>query len=139
VKVTGSNLNFFGRLFNVDDQATWHRFVPSGVEVGSTLTLRLAFTAVTAAASKNVQFRFSYAIVDDDETWDVTYTNIDSGDIVVNSTQDDLQIVTWTASLPAAFTAGSVGFYMFSRIDASADELVGAVRVLDFQPEIARN
>jgi len=136
--VTGTNLNFLCKLYSVNDESTFKAFVPSKVESGSTLSLRIAFSAVTAAASKNVQFRFGYYVAADDDTWDAAYTNIDSSDIAVNSVQDDLQIATWTATLPAAFAEGALAFYSLSRIAASANELVGAVRVLAFQPEIAR-
>jgi hypothetical protein len=73
------------------------------------------------------------------DSWDVAYTNEDSGDLAMDATQDDAAILTWTETVSnLGWAANEWVEHQLSRIAVSADELTGNAGVIAFAVEIPR-
>jgi hypothetical protein len=137
---TGSNRNQYRNSFAISDVATLPgRWTPSDIDTTGTVTFRVAFYATTAAASKNIQLRYSHLARSNSESWDVAYTNEDSGNMASDATQDDLTILTWTETVSnLGWTANEYVVHQLSRIAAASDELTGDAGIVSFSVTIPR-
>lgn len=124
----GTNVDLTVRVF--DD--TTEEFVRGGLKLPDNLSSSddVTFTAIvmakTAAASKNVQHRFGHVALKDSESLDSAYTDVDSGDKVIDATQGDISIHTWTESVSnLGWEAEDFILFRYSRIAPSADNLSG--------------
>jgi hypothetical protein len=107
--------------------------VPEDLDTGGDVTFVVHGASATAAASKNIQCRIGYRVIADSDAIDGSYTNDDSGDLAVDGTQDDLDILSWTETVAnLGLVAGEHYQYRFSRIDATANDLVGDYYVISF-------
>ena len=139
--IDGTNLIRFLTAYDDTTQEYGHASfcVPSSLDTAGTVTFRLAMTAATAAAGRNVQLRFDHAALADGEPGDAAgpYTAEDSGDLALDATQDDITIATWTETVAAlGWSAGDWVAWRLSRVAAVANDLVGDLHLLSFSIEI---
>jgi len=108
--------------------------IPDDIDSSGTVTFEVHGWSETAAASKNVQFTIGYRTLGDSDAIDGAYTDDDSGDLAVDATQDDLDILTWTETVSNLGwgTGGELVLYQFSRPAATANDLVGSYFVYNF-------
>jgi hypothetical protein len=71
--------------------------VPSDVASG-TVTFE-AWGYATTADGNEIQLRLGHVPLADSENWDTAYTDVDSGDLTTDGTQDDLDYFTWTETI----------------------------------------
>jgi hypothetical protein len=137
---TGSNRNQYRNSFAISDVATLGgQWVPEDIDASGTVTFRLVMYSTTAAASKNTQWRYAHTAMGNSDSWDVAYTNEDSGDLAMDATQDDVAIKTWTETVSnLGWAANEWVEHQLSRIAVSADELTGNAGVIAFAVEIPR-
>lgn len=113
--------------------------VPDDLYTSGTVTFEVHGFAATAVAAKNVQFTFGYRVIGDSDAIDGAYSDDDSGDLLVDSTQDDLDILSWTETVSnLSLVAGKKVAYRFSRIDATSDDLSGDYNVWTFLIRVPR-
>lgn len=116
-----------------DQYALGQFHVPTDVKTDGTVTFRIALTPATADAAKNVAFRFSHAPLADGEIMDVSaaWTNEDSGDILLDNTQGNLTLATWTETISnLGWVAGDLVVFRLQRIAPSGADLVGDVLLI---------
>ena len=113
--------------------------LPSDLDASGTITFEVVGYAVTAAASKNIEMKLYHSAKADGESWDAAYSNKESGDKALDATQDRLDIFTWTETVSNLGWAASDSVRIkLSRIDASADDLVGDYGVVHFRIVVPR-
>ena len=113
--------------------------VPTNIDTSGDVTFRVWMYAATAAASRNVALTFDHLPLADSESWDAAYTSVDSGDIAIDATQDDITAGSWTESVATlGWNANELVLCRLSRPNASANDLVGDLYVLGFEVEIPR-
>jgi len=106
---------------------------PSDLDGSGTVTFVVDGWSKTAVGSKNVEFTFGHRALSASDAIDGAYTGKDSGDLAVDGTQDDFDILTFTETVSnLGWTANETVLYEFSRIAASADDLAGDYYVLNF-------
>jgi hypothetical protein len=124
----GANVDTFVRSFDDSTEEFAHgKFcLPDDLGASGTVTFSVAVMAKTAAAAKNVEHRFGHAASSDGEDFDVSYTNEDSGNRVINATQNNISIHTWTETVSnLGWAAGDLILFRYSRITPSAANLPG--------------
>lgn len=106
-------------------------FCPSDLASGETIYIDIYGYATTATASKNVKMKFYHSARAVGETWDAAYSTDDSGDVAVSGTQDFIDKITISDTVANyGWTAGDIVFCKLSRVDASANDLVGDYGVI---------
>jgi hypothetical protein len=129
-QLTGTNVKILVRSFDqtTEQYANGKFFVPSDFDTSGTITFRAYVAAATAAASKNIGLTFGHRAVTDNESWDQTYTDVDTGAVSINSTQDRLTLVTWTvANSTAGWAANDMIEFRISRDTSVASNLASAM------------
>lgn len=111
--------------------------VPTDIDSSGTVTFRAMTFPKTAAASVNVEMRFGHRAVDDGEALDGSYTTEDSGDVVPDSTQDDLTVIEWTETVAnLGWVAEDLILFQLSRIAPAGTDLTGDLYLIDFAIDI---
>lgn len=99
--------------------------VPPEVDTSANMTFEITGFAVTATASKNVEFTTSISAAGDSEDWDVAF-NTYAYQFVTDSTQGSLDIVSFTRTYAQMGVAAGDHLRMkLGRTPASANELSG--------------
>jgi len=140
-QLTGTNVKILVRAFDAttEEYANGKFFVPSNFNTSGTITFRAYVSAATAAASKNIGLTFGHRAVTDNESWDQTYTDVDSGAISIAATQDRLTLVTWTvANSTAGWAANDMIEFRISRDTSVANNLVGDMYLFNFEVSVPR-
>lgn len=142
--LNGTNVDTMVRAF--DDTTVEYvegKFVvPGDVNTGGTVTFRTYGMAKTAAASVNVEFTFEHLARNDAEDFDPTtpYTSEVSGDLAVDSTQDNLQEDTWTETVTnLGWAANDIVLFRLSRTAPTGTDLTGDFFLFSFTIEIPRS
>lgn len=141
VKDEGTNTDLLVLAF--DDTTAECRggtlLVPSDVDTSGTATFRVSGYAATGAASGTV-FSFNHKGVGNNESWDQALTEVLSGTITQNLTQDQVEIGSWTATLSTlAWTASETVVFEFCREPGEAgDVLTGDYHLIHFSIEVPR-
>ena len=100
--------------------------VPSDIDASGTVTIETYGMAITAAASKNVEFTFYHSAKADGEDIDAAYSTEVSGDLATDSTQDNLDRFTFTETVSnLGWAANDNVRIKLGRTPASANELSG--------------
>jgi hypothetical protein len=101
--------------------------VPDRAENADTITFNIFGYASTWVTGKNVEFKFYHQPAADDEDLSAAFSNIESGDLALNTTGQDYQdILTFSETLSnLGWTAGDKIRFKLSRIQASANDLSG--------------
>lgn len=140
-KKTGTNGDIFVNMF--DD--TTEEFVigqfklPPTYDANSNVTFYIEGYSATAASSKNVQFKFYYSIKVDGNDWDASFDNESSGDLAVDSTQDNLDFFSWTVSAgDMSLEQGGHVRFKLSRIAPLSNNLSGDYYLTHFRIRIPR-
>ena len=143
VFLNGTNVDTMVRAF--DDTTVEYvegKFVvPGDVNTSGTVTLRTYSMAATTAASKNVEYTFEHLSLNDAEDFDPTspYTSEVSGDLAVDTTQDNIQEDTWTETISnLGWAANDIVLFRLSRTEPSANDLTGDLYLFSFTIEIPR-
>ena len=142
--LNGTNVDTMVRAFD-DTTAEYVEgkfVVPGDINTSGTVTLRTYSMAKTAAASKNVEFTFEHLALNDAEDFDPStpYTSEVSGDLVVDSTQDNIQEDTWTETVTnLGWAANDIVLFRLSRTEPSANDLTGDHFLFSFTVEIPRS
>ena len=90
--------------------------VPDNIDTGGTVTFKVYGYAVTADGNE-LQLRFGHSAGGDSDTWDAAFTDEDSGDLVTDGTQDDLDYFTWTETVSnLGWSANDFCRFQLSRI-----------------------
>ena len=111
--------------------------VPAAIDGGGTVTFRAKVSPATGAASKNVALTFGHRPVADTEAIDGAYTDEDSGDKAITATTENFTFIEWTETVSnLGWVAEDEVFFRVSRIDASANDLVGDMYLVDFVIDI---
>jgi hypothetical protein len=140
-QVTGDNAIKFCRAFDdtTDEYGNYKFFLPSDLDTSGTVTFRALVWAKTAAADKNIALTFGHIALADGEDWDVTYTDVDSGDIPINATQDSVTVATWTETVAnLGWAAGDFIQMRLSRDPSAGDDLTGDMYLDSFNLEVPR-
>jgi len=72
--------------------------VPHNLDTSGTVTFE-AYGYATTADGNEIQLRFGHSAGGDSDTWDLAFTDEDSGDLTTDGTQDDLDHFTWTETV----------------------------------------
>jgi hypothetical protein len=100
--------------------------VPATLNTAGTVTFRARGRAITAAASRYIQLRFSHLAVSDSDPEDGAFTTENSGDLTTDATQGDHDIFEWTETVAnLGWAAGDRVNYKVSRIAPSGTNLTG--------------
>lgn len=137
----GSTSRILSRAFDdtTEEFVNFSLTVPGEVDTSGTVTFRVWMYAATAVASRAVQLTFDHRAVDNSESWDGAYTSEDSGDITIDSTQDDITEATWTETISnLTWAANDFVMCRLSRIAPSGTNLSGDLYVIGFAVEIPR-
>lgn len=114
--------------------------VPSDLTTG-TVTFTAYVMAKTAAASKNIGLTFAHAARNNSEDFDPAspYTDLDSGAIAIDATQDALTLCSFTQTVTnLAWAANDIVFFKLSRDVAVANNLAADMYLFDFNISIPR-
>jgi hypothetical protein len=97
---TGTNGTIKRQLFDdtTEEFVNGQFQVPTDVDTTGSVTFE-AFGYASTADGNEIQLRFGHSAGGDSDTWDLAFTDEDSGDLVTDSTQDDLDYFTWTETL----------------------------------------
>lgn len=113
--------------------------VPSDIDASGTVTFETYGYAVTAAASKNVEFTFDHCSKADGESWDAAFTSEVSGDLACDATQDQLDRFTWTETVSnLGWSANDQCRFKLSRTAPSTNNLSGDYGLTHFRILIPR-
>lgn len=141
VQDNGSNVRQLVRAFN-DSTVEYVNMsfqVPSDFNESGTITFRVWMYAATAAASKNVELEFEHIGLENSESWDQALVAVNSGDLAMDATQDDLTMKTWTVlNSTAGWEKGDYVEARLSRTAPSANNLSGDLYVVAFAIELPR-
>jgi len=140
-QVTGTNVKKFCRAFDktTEEYANYKLFLPSDLDTSGTVTFRAIVWAKTAASGKNIGLTFGHHQVQDGEDWDVAYTEIDTGAVSINETQDNVTIVTWTETVAnLAWVQSGYVYIRLSRDVSVADNLDDDMYLDSFNLEVPR-
>lgn len=111
--------------------------IPDNIDGAGTVTFIAKGYAKTAAASKNIKLRLGHSAVLAGETFDKAYTDEDSGDLATDSTQDNMDRLTWTETVSnLTWIAGEEIRLQLSRIAPGANNLVGDYGLTSFTLKI---
>lgn len=138
---SGTNGTVYRHLFDdtTEEFVEGDFIVPSDVDGSGTVTFRAYGYSVTAAASKNIELRLGHSARADAETWDNAYTDEDSGDEAVSSTQDQWDLIEWTETVAnLAWAAKDHVRFQLSRIAPTANNLSGDWGLTHFEIVIPR-
>jgi len=143
-KLAGSNVNVFVRAFNdtTEQYANGKLQVPGDVDTAGTVTFRSYVSAAIAVASKNIGLTFGHLALNDSEDWDpvTPYTEVDSGAIAIDATQDDVTEVTWTETISnLGWAANDLVLFRISRDTGVALDLTGDMYMFSLAIEIPRS
>lgn len=140
--LNGTNVDTMVRAF--DDTTVEYvngKFVvPGDVNTGGTVTFRMYGMAATAAASRFVEFTFESTGRNDAEDFDIAYADtIISGDLAIDTTQDNLQEDTWSETITnLGWAANDLVFFRLSRTPPTGTDLTGDFYLFSFTIEIPR-
>ncbi len=137
----GSTSRILSRAFNdtIEEFVNFSFKAPSDIDTSGTVTFRVWMYAATAVASRFVQLAFDHRAVDNSESWDGSYTSVDSGDLAIDGTQDDITEATWTETVSnLGWSADDFVMARLSRIAPSGTNLNGDLYVVGFSVEIPR-
>lgn len=143
-KLTGSNVNVFVRSFDdtTEEYANSKLQVPAEIDTAGTVTFRAYVSAKTAAASKNIGLTFGHLALGTSEDWDpaAPYTDIDTGAVAIDATQDDVTLVTWTETVATLdWAAGDLVIFRISRDTGVAGDLTGDMYLFSLSVSIPRS
>jgi hypothetical protein len=133
--LAGATTRTFVRSF--DQTTEWYvngkLVVPSDFDASGTITFDATVMAATAAASKNIGLTFGHRPVNDSESFNGAYVDVDTGAVAIDATQDDVTKVSWSvANSTAGWAAGDTVFFRLSRDVSVADNLASAMYLFDF-------
>lgn len=136
---TGTNGTIIRQLF--DD--TTEEFVEAVFKlppaIAGTVTFYIEGYAVTAVASKNVEFTFYHSAKADGESWDAAFSSKVSGDLATDGTQDQMDFFSFTETVSnLGWTAGDQVRIKLSRTAPSADNLSGDYGLTHFRISVPR-
>jgi hypothetical protein len=122
----GTNGNMRGHYF--DD--TTEEFLEASFILPSAIAGTVTFEAYgyskTAVASRYIELKLYHSAKADGEGWDAAYANKESGDLLTDSTQDNLNRFTWTETVTnLTWTANDQVRIKLSRIAPSGTNLSG--------------
>lgn len=99
---------------------------PVNLDTGGTVTFRAHGQAITAAADRYIQLRFSHLAISDSDPRDAAFTTEDSGDLLTDSTSGDEDVFEWTETVSnLGWAAKDRINYKVSRIAPSGTNLTG--------------
>ena len=140
VQNDGTNVKHLVRAFD-DTTEEFVNFlfgVPADIDTAGSVTFRVWMYSATAAASRNVGLTFSHVALSDSDDFDVAYTDVDSGDLAIDSTQDNITISSWSETVATlGWAVNDVVQARLSRTTATTN-LVGDLYVMGFRVEIPR-
>ena len=113
--------------------------LPPNIKTTGNVTFIATGYAVTAAANRNIQLRFGHSARAVGENWDNAYTNEDSGDKATDSTQDELDVFSWTESISnLGWASNDLVRVRLSRIAPTGNNLVGDWGLVHFRIRVPR-
>lgn len=138
VQTSGTNVKHLVRAFDdtTEEFVNFTFGVPDNIDTSGTVTFRVWMYSATAAASRNVALTFGNVPTGDSDDFDVAYTNIASGDLPIDSTQDNITIASWTETVATlGWVVNDVVQARVSRTTATTN-LVGDLNMIGFRVEI---
>lgn len=72
---------------------------PNDLDASGTVTFEAYGYARTAVAAKNIELNVYHSAKTDAENWDAAYASLDSGDLALDGTQDQLDHLTFTETV----------------------------------------
>jgi hypothetical protein len=138
-KETGTNGDLYIHRFDdTTEEIIQSQFkLPEGIQ--GTATFYVDGLSATAAASKNVRFRFYHSAKTAGEAWDASYATLNSGDMALNSTTGEYDQLSFTESVTnLGWSAMDNVRIRLSRVDASANDLSGDYKLVHFRIRVPR-
>ena len=135
----GSNASILVRSFDdtTEEFVNFSMSAPNGLDTTGTVTFRAYVYAETAAASVNVQLRLGHISANSNDSWDVAYSNEDSGDVALSATQDQITIAEWTETVTnLGWAADDLLLLRLSRISPTGTDLTGDLQLIGFSVEV---
>ena len=127
-QLTGSNAIKLVRAYDdtTEEFGNGSIILPPNFYTGGTIYFKAYVSAATAAASKNIGLTFGHRPISDSESWDQTYTDVDSGAIAIDATQDDVTLAEWSvANSTAGWAVNDMVDFRFARDPTVTDDLTG--------------
>lgn len=140
-QVNGSNKKIIVRSFDdtTEEFVNFSIDVPGGINTAGTVLFKAYVYAETAVADRFAQLRFGHSAINDNESWDVTYTNVDSGDTEISSTQDNVTIIEWNETVSnLGWASDDTVLSRLSRIATSGTNLAGDLQLISLSVGIPR-
>ena len=135
----GSNASILVRSFDdtTEEFVNFSMSAPNAIDTSGTVTFRAYIYAETAAASVNVQLRLGHISANDNDSWDVAYSNEDSGDVALSATQDQITVAEWTETVTnLGWAADDLLLLRLSRISPTGTDLTGDLQLIGFSTEV---
>ena len=138
-QVSGSNAEILVRSFDdtIEEFVNFCMSVPDGINNSGDVTFRAYVYAETASASVNIQLRLGHINANSNDSWDVAYSNEDSGDVALSATQDQITIAEWTETVTnLGWAADDLLLLRLSRISPTGTDLTGDLQLIGFSLEV---
>ena len=135
----GSNASILVRSFDdtTEEYVNFSMSAPNAIDTGGTVTFRAYVYAATAAASVNIQLRLGHINANNNDSWDVAYSNEDSGDVALSATQDQITVAEWTETVTnLGWAADDLLLLRLSRISPTGTDLTGDLQLIGFSVEV---
>lgn len=135
----GTNASILVRSFDdtTEEFVNFSMSAPNGLDTSGTVTFRAYVYAETAAASVNIQLRVGHINANNNDSWDAAYTNEDSGDVSLSSTQDQITVAEWTETVTnLGWAADDLLILRLSRISPTGTDLTGDLQLIGFSVEV---
>jgi hypothetical protein len=134
----GSNVKHLVRSFDdtTEEFVNFSMSIPD-LDASGTVTFRAYIYAETAAASVNVQLRLGHINANNNDSWDVAYTDLDSGDVALSATQDQITVAEWSETVTnLGWAADDLLILRLSRISPTGTNLTGDLQLIGFSVEV---
>ncbi len=135
----GSNASILVRSFDdtTEEFVNFSMSAPNAIDTSGTVTFRAYIYAETAAASVNIQLRLGHISANDNDSWDLAYSNEDSGDVALSATQDQITVAEWTETVTnLGWAADDLLLLRLSRISPTGTDLTGDLQLIGFSVEV---
>jgi len=103
---------------------------PGDIDTGGTVTFELIGKRASGTAAANVVFDFDFRAIADSEAADGSYTTVSSGALAVDTTDGDLDRLTWTETVSNMSWAAN-DFIPF-RLGRDADNASDTLNAVDY-------
>jgi hypothetical protein len=105
---------------------------PEDLDITESITFRAYIYAANAEA-ENIQLRFGHTNLSNGDDWNVSFTNLDSGDFILSATQNEITIAEWSETVNSlGWSANQIVNARLSRIEPLGTNLTGNLFLIGF-------